>query len=547
MRRLVLALAIVSRAGAAAAAARAAGTYDVYACGGPAGGGAERVRRRRPIRAWTPTRSARRPAPSAPASSPRRRRAAAWRRYCAGAYQVFEAPPGASLQSVSFNVGAIRLRDYWSVGHRRLRRRLQLRRAAVRLLRRPAGMRRRHSVLLDPVTVAALRPRAVPLRDALLSTRRAATSRRAASRPATGRCSRPRTWSCGSRTRRRRRSRPHHGALWSDGWHRGYEEAWQCYTDNVGIMITRMYVDGEPRDSPGLPRRALAGWVRCDFTRPPPCIDVEPGGLGLDTRTLADGRALGCASRRSTRPATSAASITTILVDNNAPAKPRDARASTAARAGARVNDFTVRWSNPPRTGGADRAGALPALPRRRAARAGSRAGDGTSAAAASSVPAPGEYALRVWLEDAAGNHDAEPRERPGPPALRRRGADAPSSSARPATIRSRSPRPSPTAVLASPRGRSRPAATGEPVWQGPRSDVGAASAWSPRSTTRRCPTGATSCARTCATAPATSARPTGGATAPMALSLPAPCRRAASCSGSAGVASGAAARGRAA
>ena len=36
--------------------------------------------------------------------------------YCAGAYQVFTAPPGASLQSVSFTVGAIRLHDYWSVG-----------------------------------------------------------------------------------------------------------------------------------------------------------------------------------------------------------------------------------------------------------------------------------------------------------------------------------------------------------------------------------------------------------------------------------------------
>ena len=34
----------------------------------------------------------------------------------AGAYQVFEAPPGASLASVSFDVAAIRLASYWTTG-----------------------------------------------------------------------------------------------------------------------------------------------------------------------------------------------------------------------------------------------------------------------------------------------------------------------------------------------------------------------------------------------------------------------------------------------
>ena len=36
--------------------------------------------------------------------------------YFAGAYQVFEAPPGATLESVSFDVAAIRMADHWTTG-----------------------------------------------------------------------------------------------------------------------------------------------------------------------------------------------------------------------------------------------------------------------------------------------------------------------------------------------------------------------------------------------------------------------------------------------
>ena len=38
---------------------------------------------------------------------------------------------------------------------------------------------------------------------------------------------------------------PHPGGLWQDGWHRGREEVWSAYADNVGIMISRLYVDGQ--------------------------------------------------------------------------------------------------------------------------------------------------------------------------------------------------------------------------------------------------------------------------------------------------------------
>ena len=109
VRCLVLAVFVVSTPAHA-------GSYDVYACGGPRRRRTGRLRRHRRTRTWTRTRSVLRAHRWGPASSPRRPRAAALPPYFAGAYQVFTAPPGASLQSVTFTVGAIRLHDYWSVG-----------------------------------------------------------------------------------------------------------------------------------------------------------------------------------------------------------------------------------------------------------------------------------------------------------------------------------------------------------------------------------------------------------------------------------------------
>ena len=72
---------------------------------------------------------------------------------------------------------------------------------------------------------------------------------------------------------------PHHGAIWDDGWHRGYEEAWAKFADNVGMMLTRLYVDGVVRNGLDFRDSSLPEWARCDFTLPKPCKDFDPGGL----------------------------------------------------------------------------------------------------------------------------------------------------------------------------------------------------------------------------------------------------------------------------
>ena len=114
---------------------------------------------------------------------------------------------------------------------------------------------------------------------------------------------------------------PHSGALWRTGWHRGHEEAWTSYTDNVGIMVTRMTVDGEQRDVQDYRDGRWPAWVRCDFTRPRPCVDVVPGRLDLNTAALSDGT-----HRMRVEGVDAAGNVGGVThdihVDNHAPAKP---------------------------------------------------------------------------------------------------------------------------------------------------------------------------------------------------------------------------------
>ena len=210
-----------------------------------------------------------------------------------------------------------------------------------------------------------------------------------------------------------------------------------------------------------------------------------PGGLGARHGHACRRRASACASRRSTRPATSRGDRSRIHVDNTCSGEGRRGSRSKAERAGVGPTTSTVRWSNPP--------GQVAPIARARyrlcpAAAAtcvdGSRRGHRTSTALRLSVPAPGEYTLRVWLEDAAGNHD--PDRASDPVALRFDDeapaavfeATDPGDPLRGRRVR-RGPRSwvSPRIHRGAPHGRARLA--------GPRRRGWRAGAWSRRSTTR--------------------------------------------------------------
>jgi hypothetical protein len=390
-------LALLSAAGVARA-----GTYDVYACGGPAGAAQN---------AFVASANANMDAYSIcpPGSSvgtgivTKATSSGGVAPYFAGAFQVFSAPAGASLHSVTFNVGAIRLHDYWSTGIVSFDGDFNSGdlpygcypfrsgcgvgtptfsvRQTVPLYNRARFRFETRCFNLGgcPTTASGFSPG----NRALFSAADVVV--------------RVEDWTQPSVS-------PHSGALWRLGWHRGYEEAWSAYTDNAGIMVTRMTVDGEQRDVQDYRDGRWPDWARCDFTRPRPCVDVVPGGLALDTATLADG-----AHQMRVEAVDTAGNVGSlhheIHVDNHAPAKPA-ALVVEGGEGWRQTNDFAVRWANPPGQ-------AAPITRARYRLCQGSTCTDGSREGQELSsirlqAPAPGDYTLRLWLEDAAGNHDPE-------------------------------------------------------------------------------------------------------------------------------------------
>jgi hypothetical protein len=200
---------------------------------------------------------------------------------------------------------------------------------------------------------------------------------------------------------------PSGGELLSDGWHRGSEWAWAVYRDNVGIRHIYGQVDGANTfffhdfADPSWP-----SYLVCDYARPRPCSDVPNGGVRLETATIPDGAhvlslvSVDAAGNR-------AAADHAIRIDNHAPAAPREA-ATEGGEGWRAANGFGVGWRNPP--------GQVAPIARAhwrmcRAAgtpdcRTGVEAGTGLERLAALRAPEAGDWTVAVWLEDEAGNVD---------------------------------------------------------------------------------------------------------------------------------------------
>src|SRR5947208_12415875 len=133
---------------------------------------------------------------------------------------------------------------------------------------------------------------------------------------------------------------PFGGSLFGGGWLRGYHAGLSTELDNVGIMLSRTWVDGSIVDSEDF---RVEGYppLRCDFTQRRPCHDVASAGSPVNTAGLADGphevrvEAVDAAGN-------GAGATRTILTDNTAPA-----RVNPTVIGGEdwrRSNDFAVRW-----------------------------------------------------------------------------------------------------------------------------------------------------------------------------------------------------------
>lgn len=183
------------------------------------------------------------------------------------------------------------------------------------------------------------------------------------------------------------------GPLTSGGWRRGSEHVGFASSDNVGIRRTRLYVDG----------RQLQDNARdCDFTRRVPCSDVGYGQYTVDTAALADGdhelrvESVDAAGNSGSYRAP-------FRTDNRAPDAPSNV-AVDGGDAWRQTNQFRVTWKNS--------ASASPTtIARYRLCNVdtstcteGARAAGNINSISDLSVPAPGHYTLRLFLQDEMGN-----------------------------------------------------------------------------------------------------------------------------------------------
>lgn len=186
------------------------------------------------------------------------------------------------------------------------------------------------------------------------------------------------------------------GALAEPGWHRGTARVSYSASDNVGVRRTALLVDGSERAATDRP---------CDYSRRVPCPQVPADSYPLDTQLLADGAHSLRAGATDTAGNPAAGADRTILVDNHAPDAP-----SAVVLAGGedwrRTNGFDVSWANPPGQAAPVVAAGYSLCPAKGPERcsAGRADGDGISSLSGVRVPGPGDWLLRVWLEDAAGN-----------------------------------------------------------------------------------------------------------------------------------------------
>jgi hypothetical protein len=191
------------------------------------------------------------------------------------------------------------------------------------------------------------------------------------------------------------------------GWVRGVQSVTYDAWDNAGVRLVRPILGGV----------TLGGIFRpCDSARPIPCTN-GPGSLIVNTGLFAEGTQslVLQAEDAGGNPANS--STVTARIDNTAPGAVQVG--VDGGDAWRNRNDFDASWVNPDE---GDRAPIMMAhyrICRARTAQCvdAAQSGVGVARLGDLAVPAPGDWELTLWREDAAGNR--EPANASVPVALR--------------------------------------------------------------------------------------------------------------------------------
>jgi hypothetical protein len=187
------------------------------------------------------------------------------------------------------------------------------------------------------------------------------------------------------------------GQLLAGGWQRSSQAISFDASDNVGIRETGVYIDGKPITRNTKP---------CDYTQRAPC---PQGGdeYTLDTASVAsDGSHTLTAEAIDTAGNVSRVDAA-IRIDNSPPAQPEELTLE-GGEGWRAANAFRLRWRNPPESGTAPIAGVRYELCPADGGecQTGGRDDRGITTLTDVRVPKAGDYVLRLWLRDAAGNAD---------------------------------------------------------------------------------------------------------------------------------------------
>jgi hypothetical protein len=179
-------------------------------------------------------------------------------------------------------------------------------------------------------------------------------------------------------------------------WVRGEQTVNYDAVDNVGVKVARAVVGGALREE---------HWRGCYYAQRTPCPN-GPGAIRVDTRRLGEGSQSLAVEALDAGDNVGASGGITVRVDNTAPgAVPLTVEGGEGWR---NQNDFDLNWHNPDEGDRAPIASVHYQLCRAdgNACGDGSQSGAGIERLADLRMPAPGEWQLRLWREDAAGNQE---------------------------------------------------------------------------------------------------------------------------------------------
>ncbi|MCB0857955.1 MAG: hypothetical protein KDB57_07530 [Solirubrobacterales bacterium] len=196
------------------------------------------------------------------------------------------------------------------------------------------------------------------------------------------------------------------GDITSGNWMRGTRSLTFSNRDTgAGLRFAQTSIDGSLKGSSEMTCEKVMVSGQWRGTKMQPCPVAASGSHTVETRALSDGPHSLQHCAVDFAGSTGCAPSQTIKVDNNAPAAPRELSV-VGGEGWHRTNGFDLGWMNPDQGVASPVAASLLRLEGPEGFTRGPWAAEGGGQVNGIQLPGPGEYRLRVWLIDQAGNAD---------------------------------------------------------------------------------------------------------------------------------------------